>query len=194
MERLQNFLSSDFNIEIDSFMVLREVILYGMYSNWFISFFDKLSFPESPIILGNQQWIMVGAIVIALFLMFLTRGKYKIGISIIHFVFLTIVYGLEVNYRINFSSEAAVLPLRLALGKFHLFSIFGFMIWFLIVYTEIVLIKNTKIDSELDLGVVKLSKRHQTTVPIEVRTKYNFEPGDHLIWKEINGRLVIEKK
>jgi len=194
MERLRNLFSGKIYIETKSIPVLREVILYGMYSNWFISFFDKLSFPGSPHAIGDQQWVLIASIVIMLFFMFFLRGRKRIGIGIIHGVFLFIVFWLEVQYRYYFSFEAAVLPLAQKLGKFILFSFFGFMIWGLIIFTERMIIDSSKMRSEIDLGVAKLSKRNQATIPVEVRTKYGFIPGDHLIWKEIEGHLILEKK
>jgi hypothetical protein len=185
-------------IEYDSFNFLRGVILYGMYSNWFISFFDKLSFPMNPKVLGDQQWFFIGALIITLFIMFLVTGVKRVGISIIHLICLICASGLEVIFRLNYSSVTLVTPLTRELGKFFLFSMLGLLIWFLIISSEGMLLDIRKSikknDVGLDLFIVKLSKRHQATIPIEIRTKYDFKPGDSLVWKEIDGNLVIEKE
>lgn len=193
MEKLRNLLSGRVDVEIRSFNLLREVVLYGMYVNWFISFFDKLSFPYFPNVLGDHQWFLVSATIATLFVMFLTRGDYRIGISVLHAVFLVLAYGLEVQYRTMFSYLELVQPLTLQLGKFHLFSILGFLIWFLIIQAEGMLNSISRIESELDFGVVKLSTRFQLRIPVDARNEFGFKPGDHVMWKGINGRLVIEK-
>ena len=43
------------------------------------------------------------------------------------------------------------------------------------------------------LAVSKLSPRNQSTIPSEVRSRLNIEPGDRLVWVEEDGKIVVKK-
>lgn len=44
------------------------------------------------------------------------------------------------------------------------------------------------------IQVTKMSKDGRTTIPEEIRERFNLKKGSKIVWRDIDGEMVIRKK